>query len=78
MLLFLMLWLFIWFFSEDIGELHGALHFIEEFMGDDQSVQPVYAQDHLVSSAVLAAVITAALILLIKAGTAGKGEKSED
>jgi hypothetical protein len=77
MLLFLMLWLFIWFFNEDIGELHGALHFIEECMGDDQSVQPVY-QDHLVSSAVLAAVITAALILLIKAGTAGKGEKGED
>ena len=78
MLLFLMLWLFIWFFSEDVGGLHEALHFIEGFIGDDQSAQPVYAQDHLASSAVLAAVITAALILLIKAGTAGKGEKSED
>ena len=78
MLLFLMLWLFIWFFSEDIGELHDTLHFIEEFMGDDQSIQPVYAQDHFASSAVLAAVITAALILLIKAGAAGKGERSED
>ncbi|GLQ89592.1 hypothetical protein [Dyella flagellata] len=78
MLLFLMFWLFIWLFSEDIGELHDALGFIEGVMGDDQSAQPVYAQDHLASSAVLAAVITAALILLIKAGAAGRGEKSDN